>query len=301
MTKEELRNITPEEMVAKGLLTPAPHGGYICDCGNGTGKDGDGVVWNYKNGGWVGKCFKCGKGYDIFILIGIKYNLSDFKDQLAKANELFDNKITKKNFKSYILKCHKNLKNFVGESYRAISFDTYKKFLCGYDPSTERFIIPTSYNHYLERYTGDKNIKSAKKHSGTKEIFAAKSAKDFPVIFIVEGEFDNSSIGVHWGANADNLSSGFTGVTNRQTGFTIYGDDDESDNHGLVFNGFDDYDNTNNKLSINFLGHVSEYAEPSGNLFIDDVYQLPIYVIESGVSYPALIQINSGTEFTNNI
>ena len=113
--------------------------------------------------------------------------------------------------------------------------------------------------------------------------------------------FDNSSIGVYWGANADNLPSGFTGVTNRQTGFTIYGDDDEGDNHGLVFNGFDDYDNANNKLSINFLGHVTEYAEPSGNLFIDDVYQLPIYVVESGVSYPALIQIDSGTEFTNDI
>ena len=119
--------------------------------------------------------------------------------------------------------------------------------------------------------------------------------------FIVGGMFDNSSIGVYWGANADSLPSGFTGVANRQTGFTINGEDDEGDNHGLVFNGFDDYDNTNNKLSINFLGHVAQYAEPSGNLFIDDVYQLPIYVAESGVNYPALIQIDSGTEFTNDI
>ena len=280
MTKEELRNITPEEMVAKGLLTPAPHGGYICDCGNGSGKDGDGVVWNYKNGGWVGKCFKCGKGYDIFILIGIKYNLTDFKDQLAKANELFDNKITKKNFKSYILKCHKNLKNFVGESYRAISFDTYKKFLCGYDPSTERFIIPTSYNHYLERYTGSDNVKSPKKHSGTKEIFAAKSAKDFPVIFIVEGEFDALSF---WEINKPAISfSGSDFSAHQQELFKIF-----TDNKFIILYDNDDTGKLKSakvaqiiramgyQVAINFLpsefNDANDFIQADRNKFIETV------------------------------
>ena len=34
-------------------------------------------------------CFSCGASYDIFDLIGIDYGLSDFKDQLAKACELY--------------------------------------------------------------------------------------------------------------------------------------------------------------------------------------------------------------------
>lgn len=191
MTKEELRMISPEEMAARGLLTPSKNGGYDCTCGNGTGKDATGVIWNLLDGGWVGHCFKCDKTWDIFKLIEVKYNLPDFKDQLNKANEIFDPGSCKPHdYRNYILACHKNLKKFVGEHYRGISFDTYKKFLCGYDFSNERFIIPTSFKHYLERYTGDKDIKSAKKHTGTKEIFAFKFALGYDTIFIVEGEFD---------------------------------------------------------------------------------------------------------------
>lgn len=191
MTKEELRQISPEEMAARGLLTPAKKGGYVCECGNGNGEDGTGVDWTLLDGGWVGKCFKCGEGWDIFKLIKVKFNLPDFKNQLNKANEIFDPGACKPNdYRNYILACHKNLKKFVGDSYRGISFDTYKKFLCGYDYSNERFIIPTTFKHYLERYTGDKDIKSAKKHTGTKEIFAFKFAVEHDIIFIVEGEFD---------------------------------------------------------------------------------------------------------------
>lgn len=35
-------------------------------------------------------CFSCGKSYDLYGVIGIDYNLTDFKDQLKKASELFN-------------------------------------------------------------------------------------------------------------------------------------------------------------------------------------------------------------------
>lgn len=206
MTKEELRQITPEEMAARGLLTPSKNGGYDCACGNGTGHDGTGVKWTLLDGGWTGHCFKCNETWDIFKVIGVKYGLTDFKDQLNKANEIFDpgaRIVGDKNFKDYILACHRNLKKFVGENYRGISFDTYKKFLCGYDFTTQRFIIPSSFKHYLERYTGDKAVQSPKKHTGSKDILAFKYALDFDTIFVVEGEFDALSF---WDINKAAIS-----------------------------------------------------------------------------------------------
>lgn len=38
------------------------------------------------------KCFACGEVYNIFKLVGEEYNLKTFKEQIAKVNELYNNK-----------------------------------------------------------------------------------------------------------------------------------------------------------------------------------------------------------------
>ena len=62
------------------------HPSYICsECGNGTGKDGDGIVFNPKastNTHWKWICFKCGKKGDNIDLYKAEYNISDFNEAL---------------------------------------------------------------------------------------------------------------------------------------------------------------------------------------------------------------------------
>ena len=194
-------------LVRYGVLELAPDGNPICpECGNGRGKDGTGMSVTYQGGVLLLNCFKCGFKGDVFHVIAKQHNLdckTDFPAVIDKAAEIFGDappsqykpKIEKTDYKAYILNCRKNLESFVGESYRGIDCAIYRNFECGYDQSKKRFIIPTSYTHYLERYVGDGEVKSPKKHTGTKEIFASKQVieQGYKVVFIVEGEFDAMS------------------------------------------------------------------------------------------------------------
>lgn len=70
------------------FLQTARHKGYVCPvCGNGRGRDGDGIM--RKPGSDFYHCFKCGFHDDVFGLIGEFFSLPDFKEQLAKAEEIY--------------------------------------------------------------------------------------------------------------------------------------------------------------------------------------------------------------------
>lgn len=72
------------------FLPKARKRGWICPvCGNGAGKDGDGLVQNKKTTGGY-KCFRCGFSGDIFDLIGKVFGLPGFKEQLIKASEIYE-------------------------------------------------------------------------------------------------------------------------------------------------------------------------------------------------------------------
>lgn len=235
---QKMKNIPPEELAAHGLLDYAPDGNFICPfCGNGEGHDGTGVKMEYVNGAYILHCFRChgtglsSNGADIFHIVAKKFNLPDFKDQVAKLKEIFgDNFSTTtapKNkrerpepalVEKFIRHAFSDLSKFVTDSYRGLPFDVYKKFLCGFYDGTytfgkglwtdfvPRFIIPTSFNHYAARYVGEKGkVDKAKEkvhtcaQGGYKELFGVKVAialskeKNLP-IFVVEGEFDAMSI-----------------------------------------------------------------------------------------------------------
>ena len=78
-----------KQQTPAAFLKPAKKHGWVCPvCGNGTGKDGDGIVRNPRDGRYT--CFKCGDvGGDILDLIGFTFGLKDFNEQLAKACEIY--------------------------------------------------------------------------------------------------------------------------------------------------------------------------------------------------------------------
>lgn len=86
MKRDEIKNLI--KLQEPSFLPRARHKGYICpSCGNGRGSDGDGIVRT--PGSEHFHCFKCGLHADVFGLIGEYYSLTEFKDQLNKACELY--------------------------------------------------------------------------------------------------------------------------------------------------------------------------------------------------------------------
>lgn len=228
MTKEEIKLIEPQTWENLGLLERAKKSGYICpNCGNGSGEDGTGVDFDNNRGdGFGGYCHKCNTNFDIFNIIQRKFSLENFKEQIAKIEEILTGKevkiaqkITPKteekfDYTNYILSMRKDLESFVGENYRGISYATLKKFYCGYDGDKQRFIIPYDWTHYLERYVGDGNCEKPKKHSkGGKTVFGLGLAKKHEKVFITEGEFDALSF---WEIGYPAISFGGSTVTKEQ-------------------------------------------------------------------------------------
>ena len=175
-----IRSQTPEVFMQK-----AKKHGYVCPrCGNGKGKDGDGIVPNPKSGSY--KCFKCGYSGDIFDLIGETFGLVEFNDQFYKAVELYGITVDKylpdndkdralvaeqkrraeetireiaagikaDDISEYISKCHDAAGQTDYFAKRGITQDSIDRFKLGYDPAYNEknvgyrpwkaVIIPTS-------------------------------------------------------------------------------------------------------------------------------------------------------------
>ena len=134
-------------------------------------------------------CFACGKSYDLFSLIGQDYNLSNYKDQVNKACQLYgykpqfdtgkgykhmDRQTPKKinkavktqsrddfNYKAYFEKVKANLKDCNYLQKRGISQELQEKHGIGYDPNYtistpkgnpwQAIIIPTSPKSFIAR------------------------------------------------------------------------------------------------------------------------------------------------------
>jgi replicative DNA helicase len=82
---EELKNQKPS------FLQVAKRKGFVCPaCGNGSGKDGDGIALDPTDpGGGHYKCFKCDLYEDVVGLYGLANGISEFKDQVAGAASYF--------------------------------------------------------------------------------------------------------------------------------------------------------------------------------------------------------------------
>ena len=138
------------------FLPKARKRGWICPvCGNGEGRDGDGIVLNKKTAGSY-KCFRCGFSGDILDLIGQKFGLTEFNDQLTKASEIYPIAVRKcrplpehrqaaeaiqtvtavssaGDLSAYFDKCHEAVKNTSYFTGRGISGALLDRFHIGYD------------------------------------------------------------------------------------------------------------------------------------------------------------------------
>ncbi len=177
------------------FLQVANKRGWVCPaCGNGSGKDGDGIVKNPKSGRY--KCFRCGLGGDIIDLVSSAFELKDFNASLAKAAEIYGVTIDKytakqpgiesiraklvlrgipaedhcspavENVSAYISKCHANVDRTDYFKKRGLSKKTIDRFGLGYDEAYDEgnvggrpwhaVIIPTSEETYEARNTSVK-------------------------------------------------------------------------------------------------------------------------------------------------
>lgn len=194
--KAQIKNIPPNDLAALGVIVPArtkANGNftYICpNCGNGEGDSGDGIAFEYKDGAWLAKCFKCGEGYDNLKLLALHYGLNvqtDFKEICNRAaadfgistdsaappkytpkveETAFDDKELEL-IQADIASAAKNIEFLPLDARRGLSIDTLKKFNCGFikdwkspksrvagtfSTPTPRLIVPSG-NHYLARLT----------------------------------------------------------------------------------------------------------------------------------------------------
>lgn len=151
------------------------------------------------------KCFSCGVSYDIFDLIGIDYNINNFKEQINKLQELYfgyvpdkkteyhptDNK--KYDYTYYFKKCKKNISKSIYLQSRGITFDLIEKYNIGFDEERELIVFPINKHCYFARSTinGDK-IKS----KGSSDIWNKKLLleNDSSIIYVTESIIDSLSL-----------------------------------------------------------------------------------------------------------
>lgn len=207
------------------FLTPAHKNGYICpNCGNGSGNDGTGIDVFKNNPHVVGKCFKCGKSFDIFQIAQQTKNLSFkeavnwCKDLLGMNNDNPNSNVSPKNktktakeqtalsndFTNNYIRYHTALldpQNFKAMEYlktRGLDdIELINRYQIGYDSSKNTIIVPHDKTFYTARaITKSKNNRFNYNPRGSHvSLFnsaALNNSDDF--IFVTEGVFDALSL-----------------------------------------------------------------------------------------------------------
>ena len=204
--KEEVRQREPDFLtLAKKKVHNRPT--YICPiCENGTGKDGDGIVFDPKADYPHWKCYKCGLYEDV---IGLWKAHTGYTDDSEVFKTLYEhygitvdeptshdstpNRITaistpntaqnatqtpETDYSNFFLQANQNLTRT--SYHRGISIDTLNQFNVGYIehwrhpkapvtvPTSPRLIIPTSNYSYLARDTRENLTATQKRYSKSK-------------------------------------------------------------------------------------------------------------------------------------
>lgn len=152
------------------------------------------------------KCFSCGASYDIYDLIGLDYDLHNFKEQLEKVQELYleyvpvkkeakkdiDNKIY--DYTNYYNKCFKNRYKTTYLEQRGITRELIDKYKIGYDEERALFVFPINKHCYFARsVVNNDKIKSR----GSSDIWNKKYIKENnQLVYVTEGIIDALSLEV---------------------------------------------------------------------------------------------------------
>ena len=179
----------------ESITTKSKNGEYTCPlCHSGEGRKKSGAFSITKDGThW--KCFSCGKGGDIFDLIGLVESIQEPIEQLRRAGELYGINIDDRNrtrekadnmsihttvytqehthkepekkdsLLPYFRDCQSHLPETDYHTRRGISEEVAKRFMLGYDAHFKRgtggkewkaLIIPTGQYSYVARNTDEK-------------------------------------------------------------------------------------------------------------------------------------------------
>ena len=152
------------------------------------------------------KCFSCGASYDIYDLIGLDYDLHNFKEQLEKVQELYlgyvpvkkevkkeiDNKIY--DYTNYYNKCFKNRYKTTYLEQRGITRELIDKYKIGYDEERKLVIFPINKHCYFARsVVNNDKIKS----KGSSDIWNKRYIKENnQLVYVTEGIIDALSLEV---------------------------------------------------------------------------------------------------------
>lgn len=232
--KQRILNLTPDELAAHGVLKLAnDEKSYVCPtCGNGTGDNGDGLVYYSDSNNY--HCFKCGTHFDNISLLAAYYGLdarTDFGEILKRAADDFSiadfqtrapkkqPRLTKQDLIVADIATAQATRADCPKDYlRGLTADIFAKYHCGYFANwipiaarlngylatpTPRIIIPCG-THYLARlavpletFNSAKDFQYIKEkpHEGTKELFGADFLTlDTKIVIVTEGEIDAMSI-----------------------------------------------------------------------------------------------------------
>lgn len=152
------------------------------------------------------KCFSCGASYDIYDLIGLDYDLHNFKEQLEKVQELYlgyvpvkkevkkeiDNKIY--DYTNYYNKCFKNRYETTYLEQRGITRELIDKYKIGYDEERKLVVFPINKHCYFARsVVNNDKIKSR----GSSDIWNKKYIEEnSQLVYVTEGIIDALSLEV---------------------------------------------------------------------------------------------------------
>ena len=152
------------------------------------------------------KCFSCGASYDIYDLIGLDYDLHNFKEQLEKVQELYlgyvpvkkevkkeiDNKIY--DYTNYYNKCFKNRYKTTYLEQRGITRELIDKYKIGYDEERQLVVFPINKHCYFARsVVNNDKIKS----KGSSDIWNKRYIKENnQLVYVTEGIIDALSLEV---------------------------------------------------------------------------------------------------------
>lgn len=220
------------------VLPPDRKDGFCCPiCGNGSGKDGDGIVPTLTtdeqgNQIFIHHCFKnndfegpltaildkeTGKDYNQTLAIGLKLlDLAESSTVQPPPPNTFKSK--KEYSEEQLAKWQKDIVHFLKmieglplDDMRGLSIDTFKHFHCGYDPFARRIIIPSTehfYNAILINSERKKFQDAGKEfvknlNRGSKVMFNTADIVPNKPVIVVEGEIDAMSI---WQAMSGNIN-----------------------------------------------------------------------------------------------
>lgn len=226
-TLDQLRDALPA-VVAK-IAEPDPRAGRnmykcpLCRSGNEPGRNHDGAFSVYGSGRrW--KCFACGKGGDVFSLIGEYEHIPDFTKQVERAAalsgislntkkteytrviEYTEKKVaadearreeSRQKIREYVARCrtHAGETDYFGR--RGLDAATVERFGLGFDPEKKVIVIPYGKDgaYYVTRSTEGKQFRKPKTElAGPEPIYNRAALYAGKPCFVCESQLDAISL-----------------------------------------------------------------------------------------------------------